>query len=96
MQKLKPCPFCGSLPDHFGYTHEWVVLCNCAAKPRVDEKTEEAALEAWNDRDTERESGTDMAAFREAFDNMPEEIKRVPHYGWFVDLYEAAKQRRKS
>lgn len=54
--RFKRCPFCGSLPDHFGYTHEWVVLCECAAKPRVDEKTEEAALKVWNDRYSERES----------------------------------------
>lgn len=34
----------------------------------------------------------DEVAFRKAFDNMPDEIKFVPHYAWFVELYEASKE----
>lgn len=81
--RFKRCPFCGSLPDHFGYTHEWVVLCECAAKPRVDEKTEEAALKAWNDRYSERESSEVVSVEKIArmginvsWEELPEDVRK--------------------
>ena len=61
MEKLKPCPFCGSGPqknyvDYIGdnFVNEWGIMCmdsNCPVQPdTILYKNLEEAIRAWNTR----------------------------------------------
>ena len=58
-EKLKPCPWCGSIPkmkhEKVGGHHFWSVECanddSCTVVVATNDfETEEEAIEAWNDR----------------------------------------------
>ena len=53
-KELKPCPFCGQIPDWYkdnGYP--FIIACygdECEVRPEVSRFTEESAIAAWNKR----------------------------------------------
>lgn len=49
MEKLKPCPFCGSENVRFESEKHAVVCMRCKARGCIA-PTEEMALDMWNDR----------------------------------------------
>lgn len=53
MAELKPCPFCGGIPEICGGGGEegyfWVYCFSCGAEMKGDE-IKEKAIEAWNRR----------------------------------------------
>lgn len=64
--ELKPCPMCGSSPKSFEVLDDWgtslfsVLCCNCVSSPHVEnEKTEQRAIELWNNRPYEQKLRAD-------------------------------------
>jgi len=56
--KIKPCPFCGSLPNvepwHGGKPTKRMISCDnedCPVRPQVTGETLEEALDHWNTRE---------------------------------------------
>lgn len=49
MDKLKPCPFCGGIPEITLYRCTWYVQCECGCE-LWGEYAEEEMIEKWNRR----------------------------------------------
>lgn len=57
MNELKPCPFCGgpAMVTNPTMWQAWCTECHSIGEPRL---TKEEAIEAWNRRTSDDESGS--------------------------------------
>ena len=53
-EKLKPCPFCGEIPEVLKYEEKYYISCrdyNCKVNPITNfRKTKKTVIKYWNKR----------------------------------------------